>query len=103
MGLRFVFKTVAGAEGFEPSALGFGDRCSDQTELRPYCAYGILPNALRAFVSIEPWPCFSPTWVSTRATPRVHRSSPTQPSGWFQSRSNTPGERRCCIYAIFRI
>src|SRR5438105_9655855 len=27
---------VAGAEGFEPSALGFGDRCSDQTELRPY-------------------------------------------------------------------
>src|SRR4029077_19409260 len=28
--------TVAGAEGFEPSALGFGDRCSDQTELRPY-------------------------------------------------------------------
>jgi hypothetical protein len=27
---------MAGAEGFEPSALGFGDRCSDQTELRPY-------------------------------------------------------------------
>ncbi len=27
--------TLAGAEGFEPSALGFGDRCSDQTELRP--------------------------------------------------------------------
>jgi hypothetical protein len=26
---------VAGAEGFEPSALGFGDRCSDQAELRP--------------------------------------------------------------------
>src|SRR4029077_2396381 len=29
---------MAGAEGFEPSALGFGDRCSDQTELRPYAA-----------------------------------------------------------------
>ena len=27
---------MAGAEGFEPSALGFGDRCSNQTELRPY-------------------------------------------------------------------
>jgi hypothetical protein len=27
---------VAGAEGFEPSTLGFGDRCSDQTELRPW-------------------------------------------------------------------
>src|SRR5438128_1344734 len=29
-------KALAGAEGFEPSALGFGDRCSDQAELRPY-------------------------------------------------------------------
>ena len=28
-------RRMAGAEGFEPSALGFGDRCSDQTELRP--------------------------------------------------------------------
>src|SRR5258708_26543299 len=27
---------MAGAQGFEPWALGFGDRCSDQTELRPY-------------------------------------------------------------------
>ena len=29
---------LAGAEGFEPSALGFGDRCSDQTELRPWAS-----------------------------------------------------------------
>jgi Calcineurin-like phosphoesterase len=35
---------VAGAEGFEPSALGFGDRCSDQTELRPYRPLRILPD-----------------------------------------------------------
>ena len=25
---------MAGAAGFEPATLGFGDRCSDQTELR---------------------------------------------------------------------
>jgi hypothetical protein len=42
---------MAGAEGFEPSALGFGDRCSDQTELRPY-ATGILPNPSGRPVSI---------------------------------------------------
>src|SRR5216684_3300617 len=29
-------RLMAGAQGFEPWALGFGDRCSDQTELRPY-------------------------------------------------------------------
>ena len=34
-GARQPKNEVAGAEGFEPSALGFGDRCSDQTELRP--------------------------------------------------------------------
>src|SRR5260370_39853894 len=34
---------MAGAQGFEPWALGFGDRCSDQTELRPY-----RPEARRA-------------------------------------------------------
>ena len=28
--------TLAGAAGFEPATLGFGDRCSDQTELRSY-------------------------------------------------------------------
>ena len=38
------YQRVAGAEGFEPSALGFGDRCSDQTELRPYRPKGILPD-----------------------------------------------------------
>ena len=27
---------LAGAAGFEPATLGFGDRCSDQTELRSY-------------------------------------------------------------------
>src|ERR1700724_1874493 len=36
---------VAGAEGFEPSALGFGDRCSDQTELRPYGPSESLPGS----------------------------------------------------------
>jgi hypothetical protein len=35
---------MAGAEGFEPSALGFGDRCSDQAELRPYGRAQILPH-----------------------------------------------------------
>ena len=35
---------MAGAEGFEPSALGFGDRCSDQAELRPYGRGQILPH-----------------------------------------------------------
>ena len=34
---------VAGAQGFEPWALGFGDRCSDQAELRPY-PQAILPR-----------------------------------------------------------
>ena|ERR1700724_3681989 len=38
---------VAGAEGFEPSALGFGDRCSDQTELRPWASRKVYPAALR--------------------------------------------------------
>ena len=39
--------TLAGAEGFEPSALGFGDRCSDQTELRPWTSRKVYPAALR--------------------------------------------------------
>src|SRR5437773_2534839 len=37
-------KALAGAEGFEPSALGFGDRCSDQTELRPYTPTEFYPT-----------------------------------------------------------
>ncbi len=44
--------TMAGAEGFEPSALGFGDRCSDQTELRPYPPKRFYPTAYG--VSTEP-------------------------------------------------
>src|SRR5438874_9807644 len=35
---------MAGAEGFEPSALGFGDRCSDQAELRPYAPTESYPT-----------------------------------------------------------
>ena len=35
---------MAGAEGFEPSALGFGDRCSNQAELRAYGRAQILPH-----------------------------------------------------------
>ena len=31
-----IYCQMAGAAGFEPAALGFGDRCSSQTELRPY-------------------------------------------------------------------
>src|SRR5947209_5584186 len=38
---------MAGAEGFEPSALGFGDRCSNQTELRPCDQRLSLPAAAR--------------------------------------------------------
>ena len=42
-----VFENVAGAEGFEPSALGFGDRCSDQAELRPFLAESkVYPDRL---------------------------------------------------------
>src|ERR1700694_3371613 len=44
-GRRVCTKNLAGAEGFEPSALGFGDRCSDQTELRPYGPSESLPVA----------------------------------------------------------
>src|SRR5438105_5061397 len=40
-------QNLAGAEGFEPSALGFGDRCSDQTELRPYAPTEFYPTPLR--------------------------------------------------------
>jgi hypothetical protein len=40
-------RAMAGAEGFEPSALGFGDRCSDQTELRPFGQTESLPARLR--------------------------------------------------------
>ena len=34
---------MAGAAGFEPATLGFGDRCSNQTELRS-CAIGTRPG-----------------------------------------------------------
>src|SRR5581483_8419726 len=54
---------VAGAEGFEPSALGFGDRCSDQTELRPFGRREILPSTIRG------WPRTLRTSASTPATP----------------------------------
>lgn len=37
---------MAGAEGFEPSALGFGDRCSNQAELRAYGRAQILPHPI---------------------------------------------------------
>ena len=30
----FMPRMLAGAAGFEPATLGFGDRCSSQTELR---------------------------------------------------------------------
>ena len=32
----------AGVEGFEPSTIGFGDRCSSQLELHPYGEYFIM-------------------------------------------------------------
>src|SRR5438477_7514346 len=38
------YSRLAGAEGFEPSALGFGDRCSDQAELRPYARTEFYPT-----------------------------------------------------------
>src|SRR6266850_5781640 len=45
---------MAGAEGFEPSALGFGDRRSDQAELRPYGRAQILPHPhLRSIVMTD--------------------------------------------------
>src|SRR4029077_7934933 len=68
---------MAGAEGFEPSALGFGDRCSDQTELRPCAARAFYPTHFRRQVGSTAWPRFSPTSESTPATPPAPRFSPT--------------------------
>ena len=52
---------MAGAEGFEPSALGFGDRCSDQTELRPYAPSEFYPAPLEPGLASSSWLRFSPT------------------------------------------
>src|SRR5438094_9482807 len=54
-------REMAGAEGFEPSALGFGDRCSDQTELRPYAPTEFYPTPSEPTASIDPWP--APTFL----------------------------------------
>src|SRR4029077_18893607 len=58
IGRDLEFENMAGAEGFEPSALGFGDRCSDQAELRPYrpkprlaSSDGCLPRQRRCEIS----------------------------------------------------
>src|SRR5579875_1843542 len=44
---------LAGAEGFEPSTLGFGDRCSDQAELRPSDRGHSLPRRCRGQLEAE--------------------------------------------------
>src|SRR6266550_4568595 len=56
---------LAGAEGFEPSALGFGDRCSDQTELRPYAPLEFYPTPSGAPLGSISWPSSWPTSGST--------------------------------------
>src|SRR5713101_4515502 len=56
---------MAGAEGFEPSALGFGDRCSDQTELRPYRP---KPNSTQPVRSRHDRPRTPHVWRQTGGT-----------------------------------
>src|SRR5712692_7290184 len=72
---------LAGAEGFEPSALGFGDRCSDQTELRPYRPNGILTEGQISTGSVRlasrRWQLSSRTSVSMRHTLHIRRYSRT--------------------------
>lgn len=52
----FVPRMLAGAAGFEPATLGFGDRCSNQAELRSCVSHG------------------RPCWTAT------HAGSPSAPS-----------------------
>jgi hypothetical protein len=73
-------RAMAGAEGFEPSALGFGDRCSDQTELRPFGQTESLPARLRVQRADGR--------VGTGARRHQHPSQQRQGSGDGRSRSN---------------
>src|SRR5437868_9859526 len=72
-------KTVAGAEGFEPSALGFGDRCSDQTELRPYAPTEVYPTPPKRPPSARPLASKRgrrrPAHPDRRRRPRRHRAA----------------------------
>src|SRR5260221_8281166 len=61
--------SLAGAEGFEPSALGFGDRCSDQTELRPYRP---KPNSTQPVRSRHDRPYVRHVWRQTGGTVGNH-------------------------------
>jgi hypothetical protein len=38
---------MAGVEGFEPPALGFGDRCSGQLSYTPICVTGVIITVFR--------------------------------------------------------
>src|SRR5260370_16504477 len=84
---------MAGAEGFEPWALGFGDRCSDQTELRPY-----RPEARRARGPAEsnssrrPEPLWRPPLASCDAATRSGEpADPDRRGRPRRSRAAIPG------------
>src|SRR5260370_27621340 len=86
---------MAGAEGFEPWALGFGDRCSDQTELRPY-----RPEARRARGPAEsnssrrPEPLWRPPLASCDAATRSGEpADPDRRGRPPRSRAAIPGPR----------
>src|SRR5207249_11187932 len=82
---------MAGAEGFEPSALGFGDRCSDQTELRPYAPTGFYPPPPRPRLASSSWPSSSPAWARTHPTRPAPPCPPPAPSRPSPSLRLSPG------------
>src|SRR5438132_3616342 len=75
----FVLETLAGAEGFEPSALGFGDRCSDQTELRPYAPTEFYPTPSGPTARIESDGRGRPACADRRRRPRRLRAPLRRP------------------------
>src|SRR5260370_27485258 len=86
---------MAGAQGFEPWALGFGDRCSDQTELRP-CGREAAPARGRAESnsSRRPEPLWRPPLASCDAATRSGEpADPDRRGRPRRSRAAIPGPR----------